>query len=38
MDITEYQLFYGRCQHCNPLVLTNVPDNAQSGQLGLSST
>ncbi|WP_255334786.1 MULTISPECIES: IS66 family transposase [Xenorhabdus] len=34
LDITEYQLFHGRCQRCHHTVRATLPDDAPSGQLG----
>ncbi len=34
LDITEYQLFHGRCQHCHHTVRAALPDDAPAGQLG----
>ncbi|ENM5760120.1 IS66 family transposase [Vibrio mimicus] len=33
LDITEYQLFHGRCQHCNHTTRASLPDDAPSGQM-----
>ncbi len=33
LDLTEYQLFHGRCQYCNHTVRANLPDDAPSSQL-----
>ncbi len=34
LDITEYQLFHGRCQHCHHSVRAALPADAPSGQTG----
>ncbi len=34
LDITEYQLFHGRCQHCHALYKGKLPDDAPTGQIG----
>lgn len=34
LDITEYQLFHGRCQGCRHVSPGTLPDTAPSGQMG----
>ena len=34
IDITEYRLYSGQCQHCNELVRAEKPDNIPQGIMG----
>ena len=34
LDITEYQLFHGHCQHCAAVSQGSLPSSAPSGQMG----
>ncbi|EDQ00900.1 hypothetical transposase [Shewanella benthica KT99] len=34
LDITEYQLFHGRCQQCNTVSKGALPEEAPDGQMG----
>ncbi|EDQ01553.1 transposase [Shewanella benthica KT99] len=34
LDITEYQLFHGRCKQCNTVSKGALPEEAPDGQMG----
>lgn len=34
LDITEYQVFHGHCQHCDAVSKGELPKTAPSGQMG----
>ncbi|EDQ01621.1 transposase [Shewanella benthica KT99] len=34
LDITEYQLFHGRCQQCNTVSKGTLPKDTSDGQMG----
>ena len=34
LEITEYQVFHGHCQHCDALSKGELPNSAPNGQMG----